>query len=137
MRLTRLVQTRTPAYERKKLLVAIKLTQSELKKNLELNQQARDQAAFISLALLTISASIDTTVEPWEKRGYWVKADRFRIAWSWTRQLGGQLRETILREDWGEILQINNRIAEKLVQVKTPLNKQFDKPWIGAWQMLK
>lgn len=135
--MTRLVQTQKPANERKKLLVSIKLTQSELEKNNDLNRQTKDQAAFISMALLTISAGINTTVEPWEKRGYWVKADRFRTDWAWTGKLGMQLREAILREDWGEILQINKRIAEKLLQVKIPLKSRFDTPWTGAWQKLK
>jgi len=135
--LTRLIQTERPYNERKKILVAIKLTLRDFEEKRALNQQTRDHAAFVCLALLTLSASIDSTVEPWEKRGYWVKADRFRNEWAWTGRLGVQLREAILQEKWDEILQINKCIAEKLVDIKAPLNNRFGSLWEGAWQKLE
>ncbi len=39
------------------------------------------------LALEEINSNIDKSVEAWEKRGYWVKADKFRLDWEWSGKL--------------------------------------------------
>ena len=49
-----------------------------------IDERTRDLAAFVGLALEDLFATVDPTVEAWEKRGYWVKADRYRMEWRWT-----------------------------------------------------
>jgi hypothetical protein len=53
-------------------------------------EERRDRLAFLSLTLAEVQRSVEETAEAWEKRGYWVKADRFRADWAW---LSGPLRE--------------------------------------------
>ena len=57
-------------------------------KQKEPDAHSYDLVAFIALALLEIDANIEKTVAPWEKRDYWVKADRFRMQWGWARGAG-------------------------------------------------
>jgi len=100
----------------------------------QIDGMTRDLVAFMSMALLEITKTIDLTVEPWEKRGYWVKADRFRREWSWAEKLGDKLYSALSAEDWHEIAQITAQLAEKLSQEKVPVRHRLGAPWTGAWE---
>ena len=60
-------------------------------------------ASFIALALQSISDGIDVSVAAWEKRDYWVKADKFRMEWMWTGQFAEKMKTAVLSDDWATI----------------------------------
>jgi hypothetical protein len=93
-------------------------------------------AAFIALALQTIAAGIDVSVAAWEKRDYWVKADRFRMEWAWASQVGEKMRTAVLNDDWGNVAMLSAQIAQKLHKVKVSENHRMGRPWIGAREKL-
>ena len=108
----------------------------ELAKQSEPNAAARDMAAFIALALQTIADGIDTSVAAWEKRDYWVKADRFRMEWAWAAQVGEKMRTALLNDDWGNVAMLVAQIAQKLQKVKVSEKHRMGQPWVGAWEQL-
>lgn len=122
--------------ERTRLSRSVVLALRELTGKTEVDNQTRDLAAYIVLALQLISSNIDKTVEPWEKRGYWIKADRFRMEWLWTDQLRTVLYDALRDEDWQEVALTAARISEKLSTVKVPTRHKLGKPWVGAWNQL-
>jgi hypothetical protein len=98
---------------------------------------ARDLAAFIAMALKTIAEGIDVSVAAWEKRDYWVKADRFRMEWAWTSPVGEKMKTAVLQEDWGNIAMLSAQIAQKLQKVKISENHRMGTPWAGAYKQLQ
>jgi hypothetical protein len=98
--------------------------------------EARDLAAFIALALQTIAEGIDVSVAAWEKRDYWVKADRFRMEWAWAGQMGEKMRVAVLNDDWGNVAMLSAQIAQKLQKVKVSEKHRMGQPWVGAWEQL-
>ena len=123
--------------DRTRLSKAVVLAIRELMKQSEPDDSSRDKAAFIAIALTEIASTIDLSVTAWEKRGYWVKADRFRMDWAWSERLGKAMREAVLAEDWGAIAMTAAQVAQKLMSVEVPLRHRLGEPWIGAWQALK
>jgi hypothetical protein len=123
--------------ERTRLTRAIVLAIRELMKQTEPTNQTRDLAAFISLALAAVDETIDVSVTAWEKRGYWLKADRFRLEWDWAKILGEKMRQALLTEDWAQVAASAVRVAEKLQSVKVPQRHRLGTPWVGAWDKLK
>src|SRR3989304_6267954 len=93
----------TEGKDRPRLQKAIVIAVRELARQAEPGAAARDLAVFISLALKRIADGIDPSVAAWEKRGYWVKADRFRMDWAWAAPLGERLKQAVLAEDWEAI----------------------------------
>ena len=93
-------------------------------------------AAFISVALTQISAGIDISVAAWEKRGYWVKADRFRMEWLWAGIYADKMRAALMTDDWATVAVTMAQVAQKLVKVDVPAGHRLGKPWIGAWKLL-
>lgn len=123
--------------DRTRLMKGIVLAIRELAKQTEPTSESRDLAAFISLALSSIFKGIDASVVAWEKRGYWVKADKFRMDWMWTGDLSARLKTAILADDWGAIAACLPQIAARLGKVQVSDNHRLGKPWIGAYSNLK
>ena len=135
--MSRVINPNALGKERDQLVKAIVLSLRELVQQSTTGTQTYDLAAFIVLALDSIAATIDPSVQAWEKRGYWVKADRFRMDWMWTGQYGKDLRTALLSEDWAQVALLSAKIGGKLSGVKIPVRHRIGQPWVGAWKKLK
>ena len=98
--------------------------------------EARDLAAFIAEALRTISEGIDGSVTAWEKRGYWVKADKFRMDWAWTGELAKKMVDALSAEEWGTVAKCAATIAEKFNKIQVSPHHRLGKPWAGAYEKM-
>jgi hypothetical protein len=92
-----------------------------------------DLAAFMALSLSVISKTVEQSVQAWENRGYWLKADRFRLEWMWTEHLGKALKEALIAEQWGAVDLTVKKISDKLIGVELPKRTPKNKPWVGAY----
>lgn len=122
--------------ERTRFSKAIVLAVGELAKQTDITNEARDLAAFIAIALKSISDGIDASVAAWEKRGYWVKADRFRMDWMWTGQLAEKMKTALLADDWATVAMLMPQIAQKFSKIEVSKNHRLGKPWVGAYGQL-
>ena len=123
--------------ERTRLTRAVVLALRELMRQTEPDKETRDLAAFIALALSAVSETIDTSVSAWEKRGYWIKADRFRMDWAWSEKYGRDMKQAVLEDDWGKVALTAAQVTEKLKDVKVPQRHRLGTPWVGAWDKLQ
>jgi hypothetical protein len=134
--LSRVINPESAGKERTQLTKAIVLAVRELAKQAEVTDEARDLAAFIALALKSISEGIDISVAAWEKRDYWIKADKFRMEWMWTGQVADKMKVAIFTNDWGTIATLMPQIAQKFTRIMVSDNHRLGKPWVGAYQQL-
>lgn len=132
----RVINPESAGKERTQLTRAIVLAIRELMKIENVDENTRDLAAFIALALGSINKSIDVSVAAWEKRGYWIKADRFRMEWQWADNLGNNLRSALFADDWGNVALVTAQVMQKLQSVKVPQRHKLGTPWVGAWKQL-
>ena len=135
--MSRVINPDSAGKERNRLTKAIVISIRELAKQSDPGDEARDLAAFIALALLSIAEGIDVSVAAWEKRNYWVKADRFRMDWAWAGQMGEKMKVAVLADDWAGVAMLSAQIAQKLHNVKVSENHRMGKPWVGAWDRLE
>ena len=135
--MSRVINLDSAGKERTHLTKSIVIALRSLAKQTEVDEATRDLSAFIALALMRINATIDISVQAWEKRGYWVKADKFRMEWMWTKQMGEQMREAVLGEDWGTVAMISAQAGQKLVKIKVAERHRLGTPWVGAYALLK
>jgi hypothetical protein len=135
--LSRIINTEGAGKERNRLSRCIVLSLRELMRQSQPDDKSRDLAAFIALALLAISDTVEASVLAWEKKGYWVKADRYRMEWSWTERFGKQMKQAVFHEDWPMVAQVSVQVAQKLMSVEVPLRNRLGTPWVGAWGSLK
>jgi hypothetical protein len=135
--MSRVINPDSAGKERNRLTKAVVITIRELVKQTEPTDETRDMAAFIALALGTIAEGIDVSVAAWEKRNYWVKADRFRMDWAWAGQLGEKMKTAVLEEDWASVAMLSAQIGQKLQKIKVSERHRMGKPWVGAWNKLE
>lgn len=135
--MSRVINPDSAGKERARLSKAAVLAVRELARQREPGAEARDLAAFLALALEQIAATIEPTVAAWEKRGYWVKADRFRMDWAWAGDLGTKMRAALLSEDWATVAGIAAQIGERLANVQVAAHHRLGTPWKGAWAQLR
>ena len=134
--MSRVINPESAGKERTQLTKAVVIAVRELAKQKEVTDEAKDLAAFIALALKIISEGIDVSVAAWEKRGYWVKADRFRMEWVWTGQVADKMKVAIFTNDWGTIAMLMPQIAQKFNKIVVSDNHRLGKPWVGAYEQL-
>ena len=134
--MSRVINPDSVGKERTRLSKSIVLCIRELAKAANVTPETKDQAAFIALALQSISEGIDVSVIAWEKRDYWVKADKFRMEWMWAGQIAAKLKEAVLGDDWATIAMLMPQIASRFSKVRVSDNHRLGKPWTSAYKLL-
>ena len=137
MSLSRVINPDSVGKERTRLTKAIVLCMRELAKQTQVTPEAQDLAAFIAIALKSISEGIDASVAAWEKRDYWVKADKFRMEWMWAGQVADKMKVAVVMDDWATIAGLLPQIAGKFNKIVVSDNHRLGKPWTGAFKILK
>lgn len=135
--LSRIINPDSAGKERARLTKAIVLAVRGLAQQTGPGAESRDLAAFIAMALTIVAETIDVSVAAWEKRGYWVKADRFRMDWAWAGHLAEKMRRAVQTDDWDAVAEVAALTAQKLYKITVPAGNHLGKPWVGAWEELK
>ena len=135
--MSRIINPDSAGKERIRLAKAVILAVRELVKQTQPGAESRDLSAFITLALSIISETIDISVAAWEKRGYWVKVDKFRMEWAWSGQLANKMGDAVKTDDWENVARVAAQIAQKLNKITVPPGHRLGHPWVGAWDELQ
>ncbi len=133
----KVINTESTGKERNTLMRGIVAALRELMKQKEVNAHSYDLVAYIGLSLLKIESTVDQSVIAWEKRDYWVKADRFRMEWAWAGILGKDTLSALEAKDWAGIANNAIKVGQKLSAVKVTERSRIGTPWVGAYQLLK
>ena len=134
--MSRVINPDSAGKQRTQLTKAVVLAVRELARQTDTGATARDLAAFISVALQTISDGIEVSVAAWEKRDYWVKADKFRMEWAWAASTAQKMRAAVLADDWASVAVLSATIAQKFNKIQVSENNRLGKPWVGAFKQL-
>ena len=101
-----------------------------------LDQETKDMAAAITYSLRGIHETVMQTVQAWEKRDYWTKADRFMREWEWADHMAADLEDLIYQSQWSRLPGIMASLMPHFIQIET---KKLTRPrshWLGAHQRL-
>ncbi len=134
--MSRVINPDSVGKERTRLTKGIVLCIRELAKQTAVTPEAKDLAAYIALALQSISEGIDVSVIAWEKRDYWVKADKFRMEWMWAGHSAEKIKTAVLTDDWATVAALMPQIASRFSKVEVSNHHRLGKPWVGAYTLL-
>ena len=134
--MSNIISTNTPGKNRNRLTKAVVISIRELMRQSEQNKKSRDLVAFIILALDAIAETIEKTVTAWEKRNYWLKADKFRLEWLWASRLSREMHIALKSDDWTLVIKIVVEVAQKLHKIQVSDKHRLGTPWVGAWDEL-
>lgn len=102
----------------------------------EINDDVRDMVATMVISLREIDETIVETIEAWEKRGYWQKADKFQTEWMWAESAANRLKKIILEDNWAALPEAMLKMLPKVAHIE--INKMMRDPqeWDGAYERL-
>ena len=121
---------------RNRLTKSIVLSIRKMMQKGQPDKESLDMAAYIVLALEKIEESVDSSATAWEKRDYWLKADRFRMEWSWAEGCRLSLEKAVLSQDWGIIASELILVAQHFNKVEVSEKNRLGEPWVGAFKVL-
>ncbi len=132
--MSRIIKTQNNATNRNKVLKLITEAIFDYENNID---NKLDNAAYIVFLLDEIVQSIESTSAAWEKRGYWLKADRFRQEWEWARVTRDELTKALSEENIRQIGEILNGIKGR-IPPEYQLNVSHRKGDVqGCWEKFK
>lgn len=101
-----------------------------------ITDEVRDMTAIIVYCLRDIDDSIIETIQAWEKRGYWKKADKFQLEWMWSEQYAKKLEKLIQDDNWSSLPEIMMQLFPHFADIE--INKMTRNPneWEGAYDRL-
>jgi hypothetical protein len=95
-----------------------------------IDDETKDMAATIVFLLREIFAGVETSVQAWEKKGYWMKADRYLRDWEWTAEVAANLEDVIRHKAWDLLPRV---LADLMPFVSEVQIKTMTRP-ISTWQ---
>jgi len=100
----------------------------------QLDDEARDLAALIVFCLHGIADTIDQAIDAWERRDYWMKAERFREEWRWLEPVTDELSGIIFEGQWDQLPMALAQLMPHFADVR--IKKMTRKPtlWQGAYE---
>ena len=122
---------------RNRLTKSIVLAIRKLMQKGQPDKESLDMAAYVVLALEKIEESVDSSATAWEKRDYWLKADRFRMEWSWLEIRRIALEKAVSAQDWGQIASELILVAQNFNKVEVSEKNRLGEPWVGSWKVLQ
>lgn len=101
-----------------------------------LDDEARDMLATIVYALREIDATIEVTTDAWEKRDYYLKADKFRLEWEWAAPAADRLEAVVRLGKWDRLPQEIMGLAQRFADVKIVKFTRAEEAWQGNYRQL-
>ena len=135
--MTRIIRTESPASTRKKLLQALLIALRFHRQHDLTDAQRKDVYAFAQLTMRAISRSVDQTASAWEKRDYWLKADRLRIEWQWIIRSDASLETALHNDELATASEILESLEPHLNSISISKKLAKSTPWEGAWKRWK
>jgi hypothetical protein len=134
--MSRVINTDSPGKQRSQCRRTIAEILRHLMLKRQLDEEAKDMAAALVYALRGIAASVETTAAAWEKRDYYLKADRFRLEWDWVDPATDRLTELVLKGQWARLPQELAALAPRFADVHIAKLTRSPTTWKSSYQLL-
>ncbi len=137
--MSRIVQTQPRIQERRGMLKLLLYTLEHINSPDVTPGEQRDMAAFALKTLEKVHESIEQSAGAWEKRGYWNKADKLRLEWSWLEGHAATLKQYLRNEiQYQDLMERVQDMKHHLQEQGITTRRLRDQaPWRGAYQLIK
>lgn len=134
--MSRIIRTENPTTIRNRNRRSIAEILRRLSQKPDLDAEARDMAAALVFLLREIYDGVETAARAWEKRDYWLKAERFLREWQWTAESAANLEDVLRNEALDLLPELMAELFPRFtdIELKT-MTRQADL-WQGAYRRL-
>jgi len=134
--MTRVINTASPGKRRGHLRRTIAEVLRHLLFKRRLDEESKDMAALLALSLEGIAETVEATVSAWEKRNYYLKADRFRLEWEWAGPTAQRLREIVVNDRWERLPEELASLAPRFSDIRIVKMTRPASTWNSCHRLL-
>lgn len=135
--MSRVIHLDSPGKRRSQLRRTIAEILRHLMLKRKLDEEARDMAAALVFSLRDIAQTVETTTAAWEKRNYFLKADRFRRKWEWVLPAAEGLKSVLLNDGWERLPRQLARLAPHFADIRVAKMTRKSSTWKASYRLLK
>ena len=132
----RLINTDSTGAQRQRWRRTIAEALKRLMAKGSLDAEAKDLAALIVLSLREINEGVEQSATAWDKRHYYIKADRLRHDWEWTQRSADRMIKLIRVDDWLRLPVVLAELAPRFADVSVVKLTRSAEMWNGALERL-
>lgn len=134
--MSRLLNGPNPGTERNQLRRTIAEALRHLLSKKNLDDEAKDMVALIIYSLHGIAEGVDQSATAWEKRDYFLKADRFRLEWAWVETSANRLEMILRGQLWPDLPAALMELAPRFGDITVTKFVRSEAMWKGRYQQL-
>ena len=134
--MSRVIQITNPTTVRNQHRRTIAEILRQLSQKPHIDSEAKDMAAMLIFLLREIKQGVDQTVQAWEKRDYWLKAERFSRDWDWVEETAVNLEDVIRHEAWDLLPELLSDLFVHFTDIKIKKMTRTSNDWRGAYRKL-
>ena len=127
--MTKIIHIDSPSKERLLLMRYAAITIRALGQQNAVDHQTHLLTTFLVEILDRIMENINRSCSAWEKRDYWLKADKFRLEWEWTQASADALRMIHQQNTWDDLPYTIGKMIPRFVSISIPKKMFSEKPW--------
>jgi hypothetical protein len=105
-----------------------------LSQKVQLDDEAKDLAALIVFSLHGMADTVDRTTDAWEKREYFLKAERFREQWRWLEPTADELSGVINEGQWDQLPSVLAGLMPHFADIRIKQMTRKPTLWQGAYE---
>ncbi|MCA9962352.1 MAG: hypothetical protein H6665_00460 [Ardenticatenaceae bacterium] len=134
--MSRIIHTENPTKIRNQNRRSIAEILRRLSQKGDLDDETRDMAAMLVFLLREIYEGVEQSARAWEKRDYWMKAERFMREWAWTGEASANL-DDVLRHDALDLLpELMADLLPRFADIQLKTMTRSPDLWRGAYARL-
>jgi hypothetical protein len=134
--LSRVITTNSVGKQRRQLRRTIAEALRRLASKQTFDQESQDLTALIVFSLRRLSEGVEQTITAWEKRDYFLKADRFQRQWEWVDDTAYALESALLLGQWNQVPEILVSLFPKFADITIAKYTRSPELWNGCYQRL-
>jgi hypothetical protein len=134
--MSRVINTNSPTKIRNQHRRTIAEILRRLSQKPEIDAEARDMTAMLVYLLREIQAGVEQTVTAWEKRDYWMKAERFLRDWEWTAVTAANIEDVIRNNAWDLLPELLADLFGRFTDIQIKSMTRKPDTWRGAYRKL-
>ncbi|MCI0708633.1 MAG: hypothetical protein L0154_00580 [Chloroflexi bacterium] len=133
----RVINTNTPGKRRGHLMRTIAEIMRQLgQREGEIDDEVRDMVAMIIFCLREIDEGIIESIQAWEKRGYWKKADKFQQEWDWAGLMAQRVEKMVRSDNWDSLPEVMMKLFPHFADIEVNKMTRSKGIWDGCYDKL-
>jgi hypothetical protein len=101
-----------------------------------IDDEAKDMSATIVFLLREIDDGVENSARAWEKRDYWLKAERFLREWKWVKETAYNFEDVIRNDAFDLLPELMADLFPRFIDIQIKTMTRKSTLWRGAYQRL-